>query len=1622
MTAHGFARVLRASAFAILALLGSTHAALAQTSVSGAIANDTRWTQAQSPYLVTADVTLVANATLTIEPGVHVHFAPGRNLVVSAGALVAVGTAEAPIVFSSKSVLDGLPATRGEWGQVRFLDGNRDADTRLDHVVVEHGHGLDFVSGSARVDHATLRANAGTAIRLDLRSSPTGAGNLANDNDLDAIAVPAGTISGDVTWGLHGIPYLVATGTVEVGQAPALTSVSPQSAQVGEAVDVTLSGSRLTGLAGLAFDRPGVTATQTATPSPGSASVQFVIAEDAVPGPLKITAQTDAGEVSLDAAFSISPRQPKLVSIAPTQVYLGQGDSVIDIVGTALQSGTVAMLDATPLATTVLAPDHATAVVPSQATTGTRQVSLRTPDPATPESFFTTDPLPLQVLSPTLAVTPDVHNAQVGQTRTFKVVLPYPAPAGGLVVNLGTSNTGVATVDPSVNVLAGATEADFIVTAKALGTATVRATRSGYVQGSATIVVTLPPQLSFAPPVLNVAIGTTLPATLQLAPAPTVDTVVTLANGNAAIAGAPAQVTVPAGDASVTFPVDGIALGPAAVTASTAGYANTTLTVSVAPKAILLPSSAVVAPNATRSLSVALNAPAPAGGLVLSLASSNSAVLTVPASVTVAEGQSSATIAGIDGVANGTAVLSANASGFAPASTTFTVRTISVYISVGSNVPTGISVPVNVSISEAAPAGGIGIDLAIDDPTLASLSATHVDIPAGSTSSSFTRPQLTALGVGTVRITPTAPGLTTYYTNVTLIGPPVVSVAYPNYGVVPSVGKGLILTSAYVSLSYPAPTALTVTLANSQPTRVSVPATVTIAAGGTNAYFDVRGLEITQDTATITATAPGYESAATPMSIDVLPVQPRLYNQDTVRTLSSTQDQLYVELGTSRPTGQQLAAVPVTVGFSLATADPVGIVAGFTDGSATLKSEFVIGAGSYYTYAYVPTPTAVGTYSVKAEVAGGGSVVGPVTQVVKPKLYFGATTVKAVRGFKLYNSYNVTVQRETLGGTPALTVYLTSSDPTRLTVPATVTIPSGQSNVRFEIVGVEYTADGGPVTIDASAVGYDSPVEKLSATVIDPVFDLQLDSPLAIGQDRPYVYVNATNGDGDYVSALAPVDLGLAIVDADPADIISGIYGGSSGTTPITTRQIYAGGSGTSFYLGSPTQLGSFRVQVTPTGYPVVLSDTIQVKPGRLYFDMTRTPVIGKALQSSVCVYLQSEGGGYLYTQNPVVVTVASSDPGKVQAPAPFTIPAGRSGICDKLAGVELTNGTPVTVDASAPGWEPPLAKLSATVVPVDWKLWTTHSCSYWSCSSAASAYYMASPVYTGERYGPVIFSAFMNGAAANSNWGLAETSLPISLINETPVGSVPGFLAADGVSPTTGVNMAPGIVGSFYVGKATQPGSYKLGVQLPDGTIVPSTQVNVVQDALVIGYSNAPLQLGTGATRSVTIRRSASSVTGEIITAGCVDTTQCNVTPATAPTKYSSSGAYADFVLTGVGEGETLLSATLPGLPPAQVSVVTAKPIMQTFGLPASTTVGGTVNLLLALKTPDNTTLDTVADRTVTLTLSEPGIVSVPATVTYPRGSNNIWVEVKGLAKGTVNITISEPGSQSSSGSITVN
>jgi hypothetical protein len=133
-------------------------------------------------------------------------------------------------------------------------------------------------------------------------------------------------------------------------------------------------------------------------------------------------------------------------------------------------------------------------------------------------------------------------------------------------------------------------------------------------------------------------------------PAPSGGAAVSLWSDNTAAATVPASVTVAAGASSATF-----TMGTSAVTTSTpvtisALYASVTKTapLTVLPQALPTLSSLTLNPTSVTGGSpstgtVTLSGPAPVGGATVSLSSGNTAVATVPASVTVAAGASSAT-------------------------------------------------------------------------------------------------------------------------------------------------------------------------------------------------------------------------------------------------------------------------------------------------------------------------------------------------------------------------------------------------------------------------------------------------------------------------------------------------------------------------------------------------------------------------------------------------------------------------------------------------------------------------------------------------------------------------------------------------------------------------------------------------------------------------------------------------------------------------------------------------------------------------------------------------------------------------------------------------------------------
>lgn len=138
------------------------------TYVGGRITEDTTWTPAQSPYIITADCAVDSGITLTIEPGVVVKFDVGLSLTVY-GSLRAMGTGSNPITFTSNR---SQPAA-GDWFTIRFTAAGSESLT-MRYCVVEYAvNGITVNSTVAKVivENSHLSNNSCNGLHIGGRSN-----------------------------------------------------------------------------------------------------------------------------------------------------------------------------------------------------------------------------------------------------------------------------------------------------------------------------------------------------------------------------------------------------------------------------------------------------------------------------------------------------------------------------------------------------------------------------------------------------------------------------------------------------------------------------------------------------------------------------------------------------------------------------------------------------------------------------------------------------------------------------------------------------------------------------------------------------------------------------------------------------------------------------------------------------------------------------------------------------------------------------------------------------------------------------------------------------------------------------------------------------------------------------------------------------------------------------------------------------------------------------------------------------------------------------------------------------------------------------------------------------------
>src|SRR3954453_13256988 len=354
-----------------------------------------------------------------------------------------------------------------------------------------------------------------------------------------------------------------------------------------------------------------------------------------------------------------------------------------------------------------------------------------------------------------------------GNSTTGTVTLLNPAPPGGAVVTLVSAEPAVVGLPPSVFIPAGGTGASFNITTSSVSTAARVRIDSGYGAESyraPSLWLTVAPPGTPTPAALaslslasaSIAGGATTTGTVTLtAPAPSGGATIRLSGSMEGQVVVPPNVTVPAGSTTATFTITGPSVAATSYVLVQAGLGFTAGTqaklLEIRPGSTATPTLAgfsvsptdIVSGSSTQGI-VQLVTSAPAGGGVMTLTSSNPAVLQVPPTVRVPAGNNSTsfpitttaasvfTTVEVDASAGGvtrSAFINLAAAPTAPSLVSLTIAPTS--------VPGGSNATGTVQLSSAAPSGGVSVTLATGNLSVAQ-PPPIVTVPAGQTQASFT--------------------------------------------------------------------------------------------------------------------------------------------------------------------------------------------------------------------------------------------------------------------------------------------------------------------------------------------------------------------------------------------------------------------------------------------------------------------------------------------------------------------------------------------------------------------------------------------------------------------------------------------------------------------------------------------------------------------------------------------------------------------------------------------------------------------------------------------------------------------------------------------------------------------
>ncbi len=1147
-----------------------------------------------------------------------------------------------------------------------------------------------------------------------------------------------------------------------------------------------------------------------------------------------------------------------------------------------------------------------------------------------------------------------------------------------------------------------------------------------WVDGSALVAAPVVPfQMSLALNPTAVFGGITSTATVTVNPAQKSDVTFAL-SASSASASVPASITVPAGSTSATFSVTTQQLSSTVAVLISATYngANASSTLTINPYSVaslsLAPTTVPGGTSSTGTVKLVQTTGSLGANVTLGV---NSTDAQVPNTVFVPGGSNQATFSvTTNGVANdktvkvtagiGSSQQTASLTITAPVLSSVTVSPTSV---VGGSISTG-----TVTLIGNAPTGGVVIGLTSSNTSVATVPLS-VTIPAGTNTATFPINTSGVLTNATVTITATDVGntsTTTKTATLTVQVPPLLSVTVSPTTV--TGGSQAAVTGTVTLGGIAASAGDVIKLASSNATLVTVPASVTVAAGATTATFTLTtGAVTTAQAITITATFNGTNTTTTlnltPFTVTGVALNPTTVvgGGSSTGTVTISQPPANGAVTVSLNSGSKDAQVPATVTIAVgSTTTTFTVTTNVVSNNEVVNIGASIGASQQSAKLTINAATLTSLTVSPATVAGGSSATGTAT---------------------------ISQAAPTGGVSVAL-----ASDSAGATVPAAVVVPSGSTTATFTI-----TTTGVKSQTTANITGTLGTGSKSAPLTINP----------ATIQSLAVAPTSVVGGS----QSTATGTVTMSGVAAPAGDVIT-LTSSAPSIASVPASVTVTGSQGTAtFTVATQSVTSSTSVTITATFNGGTKTTSLTVNPFQIS-SLTITPasLIGGNAASGTVVISQAAGSAG-------AIVSLSSGTADAKVPSSVTVPGGASSAtfaittnavaADESASISAAAGTGTgSKSASLLIQAPKLATFAVSPTSVIGGNTSSGSVSLTgiaptggltvTLTSSSKAAVVPATVQIQGGASSATFSILTTGVSTSTTATIqaklgAGTPLTASLTVQPPslasvslsdssvIGgskaTITGTVTLSGFAPTGGLKVtlaSSNKVAATVLATVTVPAGASsttfvvthLLVKASSTTSISGTLNGASQSATltvnpfqVLGLTLSPTSIysGASATGTVTLNAAPGTKSGAIVVKLTSSSKSATLPASVSVAVGSTTGTFA--VKAGTVTASTPATITGTYLSSSQQASLTILPLplLTSITVSPSSVVGSSSTPVVGSLTISGPA--PAAGFVVKLTSSNTAAATVPASVTIPAGATSVTFAVahkKVTASKSVNIS----------------